>query len=130
MAQMDTNKKELLYKELSYKVTGLAMQVHTKLGYGFLEKVYENALMVLLRKEGITAEQQAPITVYFEGEIVGEYYADILIEEKIILELKATEKIVDNHVAQALNYLKATGLQLAILLKFGKERLEYKRIVL
>lgn len=130
MAQMDTNKKELLYKDISYKLTGLAMQVHTKLGYGFLEKVYENALMVLLRKEGITAEQQAPITVYFEGEVVGEYYADILVEGKIILELKAAEKIVDNHVAQTLNYLKATGLHLAILLNFGKERLECKRIVL
>lgn len=130
MAQMDTNKKELLYKDISYKLTGLAMQVHTTLGYGFLEKVYENALMVLLRKEGITAEQQAPITVYFEGEVVGEYYADILVEGKIILELKAAEKIVDNHVAQTLNYLKATGLHLAILLNFGKERLEYKRIVL
>jgi GxxExxY protein len=81
---MDTNEDKILYKDLSYKIVGLAMQVYNKLGYGFLEKVYENALIVLLRREGIKAEQQAPVTVYFEGEVVGEYYADILVEGKII----------------------------------------------
>ena len=105
------------------------MEAHSKLGYGFLEKVYENAMMVLLRREGIHAKQQAPITVYFDGEVVGDYYADILVEDKIILELKAIEKIIDVHRAQTLNYLKATGLQLAILLNFGKERLKYERLV-
>ena len=83
---MNTNKKDILYKELSYKIIGLAMQVHNKLGYGFLEKVYENALMVLLRREGIQATQQAPIEVYFEGEVIGDYYANILVEEKILKE--------------------------------------------
>ena len=105
------------------------MEVHTKLGYGFLEKVYENAMIVLLRREGIHATQQAPITVYFYGEVVGDYYADILVEDRIILELKATEKITDVHRAQTLNYLKATGLRLAILLNFGKESLQYERFV-
>lgn len=126
---MNTNEDGILYKELSYKIIGLAMEVHNKLGYGFLEKVYENALMVLFRREGMKAEQQKPITVYFESEIVGEYYADILVEDKIILELKSAEKIIDVHIAQALNYLKATTLRLAILLNFGKEKLEYERIV-
>ena len=126
---MTTNKEKILYKDLSYKITGLAMEVHSKLGYGFLEKVYENAMMVLLRREGIHAKQQAPITVYFVGEVVGDYYADILVEDKIILELKAIEKIIDVHRAQTLNYLKATGLHLAILLNFGKERLKYERLV-
>ncbi|MBU1614685.1 GxxExxY protein [bacterium] len=125
---MDTNEKRILYKELSYKIIGLAMEVHSKLGYGFLEKVYENAMMVLFRREGIKAKQQAPITVYFEGEVVGEYCADILVEDKIILELKAVEKIVNAHISQTLNYLKATGLELAILLNFGKEKLEYERL--
>lgn len=106
------------------------MEVHRKLGYGFLEKVYENAMMVLLRQQGIHAKQQAPITVYFNGEVVGDYYADILVEDKIILELKAIEKIADAHRAQTLNYLKATELHLVILLNFGKERLEYERLVL
>ena len=83
------------------------MQVHKELGYGFLEKVYENALMVLLRKDGVRAVQQAPIKVMFHGEIIGEYFADILVDEKIILELKCVEKITESHKAQALNYLKA-----------------------
>jgi len=107
---MNTNENEILYKDLSYKIVGLAMKVHSKLGYGFLEKAYESALMVLFRREGIEAKQQMPITVYFEKEAVGNYYADILI-------------------AQTLNYLKATGLRLAIILNFTKEKLEYKRIV-
>ena len=129
MSRMNTNKEKIIYKDLSYKITGLAMEVHSKLGYGFLEKVYENAMMVLLRREEIHAKQQAPITVYFGGEVVGNYYADILVKDKIILELKAIEKITDVHRAQTLNYLKATGLHLAILLNFGKERLQYERFV-
>ena len=126
---MNTNEEKILYKDLSYKIVGLAMEVHSKLGYGFLEKVYENAMMVLFRREGIHAKQQAPITVYFDGEVVGDYYADILVEDKIILELKAIEKITDVHRAQTLNYLKATGLRLAILINFGRQRLEHERFV-
>jgi GxxExxY protein len=126
---MDTN-KDILHKDLSYKIVGLAMQVHNKLGFGFLEKVYENALMVLLKREGVGAKQQAAIAVYFEGERVGDYLADILVEDKIILELKSVEKIIDTHRAQALHYLKATGLSLAIILNFAKEQLEYERLVL
>jgi len=126
---MDTN-REILHKDLSYKIVGLAMQIHSELGFGFLEKVYENSMMVLFHRENIMAKQQAPVSVSFEGEIVGDYYADILIEDKIILELKAIEKITDAHKAQALNYLKAIGLKLAIIINFGKQRLEYERIVL
>lgn len=129
MTRMNTKEEKILHKDLSYKIIGLAMEVHSKLGYGFLEKVYENAMMVLLRREGIHAKQQAPITVYFDGEVVGGYYADILVKDKIILELKAIEKITDVHRAQTLNYLKATGLHLAILLNFGKEKLKYERLV-
>ncbi len=127
---MDTNEDKILYKDLSYKIVGLAMQVHNKLGFGFSEKVYENSTMILFRREGIQAKQQTPITVYFEGEVVGDYYADILVEDKIILELKSAEEIADAHRSQVLNYLKATGLQLAIILNFGKEGLEYERLVL
>ncbi|MCY7345060.1 MAG: GxxExxY protein [Pyrinomonadaceae bacterium] len=122
--------EKILHKELSYKVVGLAMQVHTELGYGFLEKVYENALMILLKENGIKAEQQVPIKVYFHGQIVGEYIADVLIEDCIILELKAQEKIIEIHKVQTLNYLKATGLKLAILMNFGKHKLECERLVL
>jgi len=91
--------------------------------------VNENGLMVLFGREGIQAKQQVPITVYFEEEVVGNYYADILVEDKVILEIKSVENIIDAHIAQTLNYLKATGLRLAIILNFSKEKLEYKRIV-
>jgi len=118
----------ILFKDVSYKIIGLAMQVHRELGPGFLEKVYENAMMVLFRREGIEAVQQMPIMVSFLGAYIGEYYADILVEGKIILELKAVEKFTDTHKAQALNYLKATGMKLAIMINFGKESLEFERL--
>lgn len=124
---MKSNK--ILHKELSYKIIGLAMEVYNKLGYGFLEKVYENALMILFQREGIQAEQQVPIKVYFERKIIGDYVADILVENKIILELKSVENIIDLHRAQVLNYLTATGFHLAIILNFGKEKLEFERFV-
>ena len=104
---MNANEDKILYKDLSYKIVGLAMQVYNTLGYGFLEKIYENALMVLFRKEGIEAKQQWPITVYFDKHPVGDYYCDILVEDKIILEIKCAEKIIDAHKSQAINYLKA-----------------------
>lgn len=120
---------ELIHKELVYQVVGCAMRVHRELGYGFLEKVYENAFMVALKKEGIKAQQQSPILVYFDVETVGEYFADILVENKIILELKTVEKVANAHHAQLLNYLKATGIRLGLLINFGPQKLEYKRFV-
>jgi GxxExxY protein len=122
--------EKIIYKALSYKIVGLAIQVRKELGFGFLEKVYENALMILLEENGIEAKQQFPIKVSFHGRIVGDYIADILVENQIILELKAQDKIVDIHKAQTLNYLRATNLKLAILLNFGKNRLEHERLVL
>jgi GxxExxY protein len=119
--------ENLLYPDLSYQVVGLAMEVHNRLGYGFWEKVYENALMILLRKAGIKAQQQCAIKVYFEGEEVGSYVADIVVEESIILELKAQDTITNADRAQTLNYLKATGYKLAIVLNFGKTRLQTER---
>jgi GxxExxY protein len=121
---------KIIYRELSYKIVGLAIQVRKELGFGFLEKVYENALMVLLEENAIEAKQQFPIKVNFHGRIVGDYIADILVENQMILELKAQDKIADIHKAQTLNYLRATNLRLAILLNFGKDRLEHERLVL
>ncbi|MBC8525454.1 MAG: GxxExxY protein [Candidatus Cloacimonetes bacterium] len=94
-----------------------------------LNGVNENALMILFQREGIQAEQQVPIKVYFEGKIIGDYVADILVENKIILELKSVENIIDVHRAQVLNYLTATRFHLAIILNFGKEKLEFERFV-
>ena len=122
--------EKIIYKDLSYQIVGLAIQVRKELGFGFLEKIYENALKVLLEENGIKAEQQFPIKVSFHERIIGDYIADILIENQIILELKAQDEIVEIHKAQTLNYLKATGLKLAILLNFGKDILEHKRLVL
>ncbi len=120
---------EIIYKDLSFQIVGLAMEVHNQLGYGFLEKVNENALRILLRKNGLQVKTQYPITVRFEGEIVGQYYADMLVEDKIILELKVAERIHPASKAQALNYLKGTGLKLAIILNFGPKKLESHRVV-
>ncbi|MFN8579284.1 MAG: GxxExxY protein [Candidatus Sericytochromatia bacterium] len=121
---------EIIHKELSYKIIGLAMEVHKNLGYGFLEKVYENALMFELVSNNIEAKNQYPVKVNYKGNIIGNYIADILVEDKIILELKSIEKIIDIHKVQTMNYLKATGLRLGIIINFGKDNLEYYRVVL
>lgn len=121
----------MLYeKELSYKIIGLAMEVHNELGSGLLEKVYENALMVLFSESGINAEQQKRFRVLFHGVNVGDYITDLIVDDKIILELKTVEHITSTHVAQTLNYLKITGKKLGIILNFKNDRLESKRIVI
>jgi len=122
--------KEIFYPDISYKIIGAAMEVHRCLGNGFLEKVYENALMVMFKEIPLKATQQTPIKVVFRSENIGNYIADILIENKIILELKTVDKITNIHRAQALNYLKATGLKLAIIINFKNRSLEYERLVL
>ena len=122
--------EKVLYKDLSYQIVGAAMKVHTELGPGFLERVYENALMIMFEESGIAARAQVPIQVQFHGRIVGDYFADIVVENQIILELKAQDRITDIHRAQSLNYLRATGFRLAILINFGRDRLEHHRIVL
>jgi len=104
--------------------------VHNALGYGFLEKVYENALAVELRARGVEAEQQRPFSVLYKGEVVGQYGCDLLVAGKVIVEVKAAKEIADEHIAQALNYLKATGLSVGLILNFGKTRLQYKRLVI
>lgn len=126
---MNENEK-IIYKDLSYKIIELALEVHNELGCGFLEKVYENALMILLDRENIPARQQAPADVYFQDKVVGQYFSDILVDNKLILELKTVDVIANIHKAQVLNYLRATGLKLGLILNFGKPRLEYKRLVL
>lgn len=110
---------DLLHEELTDKIIKAFYKVHNKLGYGFLESVYENALFFELSDMGITCERQKPLNVYYENRIVGNFYADILVEDKIILELKAVP-LIDEHTFQLLNYLKATSIELGLLLSFGK----------
>jgi len=112
---------------LTEKIIGGAYQVSNTLGSGFLEKVYENALAIELRKIGLEVKQQAPISVFYEGTMVGEYFADLLVSDAVIVELKAVKEINNAFAAQCLNYLKATGLPICLLLNFGKPRVEIKR---
>jgi len=114
---------------LTERIIGCAFKVSNTLGSGFLEKVYENALALELRKAGIPAEQQSPVQVHYEGQLVGDFAADIIVDSNVIVELKAVKALDDAHVAQCLNYLKATGVKVCLLLNFGKPRLEVKRIV-
>jgi len=113
----------LLYKELSYKIIGIAMEVHRELGPSFLEKVYENSMMLLLKEKGIEAKQQYPTPVHFKGTKIGEYFADILVDDKVILELKTVDKITNLFRAKAIHYLKATEKKLAIIINFKSESL-------
>ena len=115
--------------KLSEKIIGCAFKVHNTLGCGFLEKVYENALTHDLRKSSLSVEQQKPIQVVYDGIVVGDYFADILVESAVILELKATKVIDGIHEAQLLNYLKATGFNLGLILNFGSPKLQIRRLV-
>ena len=119
----------MLYEELSGGVIGAAMEVHRELGAGFLESVYEHALAVELTVRGISYERQAPIRVMYKQAQVGEYRADFLVAGKVLLEIKATPALIAEHQAQALHYLTATGLRLALLLNFGTQSLQFKRII-
>ena len=114
---------------VSEKIIGAAYKVSNTLGAGFLEKVYENALAHQLRKDGVKIEQQRPIKVYYDDVVVGDYFADLIAEGIFIVELKTARRIEDIHLAQTLNYLKATGLTLGLILNFGKPRVEIKRVV-
>lgn len=120
---------EIIYKDLSYAIVGAAMEVHRILGPGYLEAVYQAALAHELTLRGIRFEQFKKLPVYYKGVLVGDYEADFVVEDKIILELKAVSAFHPKHEAQALNYLTATGFRLAILLNFGAESLQHQRVV-
>ena len=107
------------HKSLTDAVLCCFYTVYNTLGYGFLEKVYENALLIELEKRGIKAQAQYPITVFFDDKPVGEYFADILVEGVVIIEIKAARSILPEHEAQLLNYLKATEMEVGLLLNFG-----------
>ncbi len=114
------------YAELTEKIIKAAQNVHNKLGYGFLEKVYHNAMVLELRKTGLETVSEKAITVYYDGQVVGEYSADIVVADKVILEIKAVQTVNTAHEAQLVNYLKATNIDVGLLLNFGKS-LDVKR---
>ncbi len=115
------------HEEITRAVIGCAFKVINELGAGFLESVYEKALLLALRQEGLSAISQHPVKVMFRGHCVGDFYADILVEEKVIVELKAVKAITPEHQAQIINYLNATGIEVGLLINFGRAKLEYKR---
>jgi GxxExxY protein len=123
------NADERRLNALSEEIIGAAFEVSKVLGAGFLEKVYENALNIELNLRGIKSFQQAPLKLYYKNELVGDYIADILVENEIIVEIKAVKELDAIHTAQCLNYLRITGLKLCLLFNFSKPRVEIKRIV-
>lgn len=127
--ELQINADEVRLNELSEKIIGAAFEVSNVLGAGFLEKVYENALNVELNLRGVKTFQQTPLKVYYKNELVGDYIADILVENEVIIELKTVKEFDDIHLAQCLNYLRITGLKLCLLINFSKLRVEIKRIV-
>lgn len=118
----------MIHKELTGQIIESFYKVYNKLGYGFLEKVYENALCSELRNQGLGVVSQFPIQVYYNGEAVGEYFADILVEDKVIVELKSAELIRKEHELQLINYLKATKAEVGLLLNFGRKP-DFKRTI-
>ena len=130
---MDSDKKEVLNQppelsELTEKIIGCAYIVSNSLGCGFLEKVYGNALAHELQQKGLKVVQQKPIKIYYKDVLVGEYVADLVVEDNVLVELKAVQDLDDIHYAQCLNYLRATALGVCPLLNFGKPELQVRRI--
>ncbi len=120
---------ELLYKHLSFAIIGAAMEVHNILGSGFLEAVYQVALEKELKLRKIPFEHKVKLPISYKGELIGEYEADLVVDGKIVVELKSVSRFSSAHEAQAIHYLTATGMQLALLINFGAGSLEYRRVI-
>jgi len=125
MTQMSTD-KNMLHKEITGQIIEAFYKVNNTLGYGFLEKVYENAMKIELISMGLKVEQQKNIRVYYEGNEVGDYFADLIVNDVVIIELKASESLCEEHEAQLINYLKATTAEVGLLFNFGKKA-EFRR---
>lgn len=120
---------ELWEKELVYAITGCVYEVYRELGHGFLEKVYENALRQELVAQGFAVQNQVPLTVTYKGETVGEYFADLIVDDRVVIELKAQDNVQKAHEAQILNYLKASGKKVGLLVNFAYPKATVKRFV-
>ena len=113
---------------ITEKIIGCTYRVSNSLGIGFMEKVYENALVHDIQTSGLRVSQQAPIKVLYDGIVVGDYFADLLVEDQVLVELKAVSMLKDEHVAQSLNYLRSTSLEICLLIKFGTSKVQIKRL--
>jgi GxxExxY protein len=125
--QMNADERRL--NSVTERIIGCCYRVGNVLGSGFLEKVYENALAHELRKSGIAVEQQKPITVRYDGIVVGEYVADLLVANLVLVELKVVKRFDEIHLAQCLNYLRATGFAVCLLINFGAPKVEVRRVI-
>ncbi len=119
---------EYKHKDLTEKIIGAAFKVHKALGWGFLEKVYQNALMIELAELNVKSEAESPVKVYYEEKLVGDFIADLLVEDKVIIELKAVKELNEAHEVQLVNYLKATGIEVGLLINFGEKVVVKRRI--
>ena len=117
----------MLYEDITKKILETCFEVSNELGYGYLESVYEKALLIALRQKGLKAENQVPLMVKFRGEVVGEFFVDILVNEKVLIELKVANSLSKENFAQVINYLKATGIEVGLLVNFGTPKIEYRR---
>lgn len=127
---MDVQDKQdgaLKHGDITQAVIGCAFDVMNELGAGFLESVYEKAMILALQHKGVTVVAQHPVKVHFRGECVGDFFADLFVDEKVIVELKAVKALSPEHQAQIINYLNATGIEVGLLINFGNPKLEYKR---
>ncbi len=120
---------ELFHKDITEKIIGAAFEVHQVLGYGFLEKVYQRAMQVEVQLRGLAAEIESKIKVYYKDNVVGDYQADVFVNQCVIVELKVAKEYMPSDEAQLLNELKATGIKVGLLINFGRARVEFKRLV-
>ena len=129
-----TNKNGLIVdidiNDLTYQINGAIYEVNNELGPGFLEKVYENALLIELHARGLKAENQVPVKVEYKDQIIGDYFADIVVDDRVILELKVVESLQNVHTAQLLNYLKATHYKFGLLINFTYPKADIRRFVM
>ncbi len=119
----------MVYEELSYKIIGCCMNVHSEIGPGLLEQCYHNALYFSLKENGLAVGYNVPFNVSYHGNVVGEYFADLVVEGKIIIELKSVKQLTETHTSQLLNYLHIAGCRLGLLVNFQGSALEWKRLV-
>ncbi len=117
----------MLYEDITKKILEASFEVSNELGIGYLESVYEKALLIALRQKGFKVENQVPLTVKFRGENVGDFYVDILVEGKVLIELKSATGLTKENYAQTINYLKATEIEVGLLINFGTPKIEYRR---
>lgn len=117
----------MLYEDITKKILEACFEVSNELGIGYLESVYEKALLIALRQKGLKAESQIPLQVKFRGEVVGMFFVDVLVENKILIELKVANGLSKENYAQTINYLKATSIEVGLLINFGTPKIEYRR---